>query len=306
MFSKVITFACAIACTAFCVRLNSQQNARAEYAKTELAAIATQSRLIKSEIVRAQETIPGAETESQTLKQSIAFLQKIEFIDATAPAKPGETEKKEADSLADQEQRARGYRAHLVSQYAPFYYRVGLTNEQIDQLETILTDHWQSTADITAVIEIQKMKDNDPSAIALRKSADSALHKAERKLLGKDGFQQLREYERSLPAREFTSSVAEQLYYTDAPLNAGQAAKLTQFLADNCTTYKNGGKVVMENIEWPSVLHSIETVLAPKQRTAFLNTYNITAILPQTVEAVGKRTAALFESLDTDPDSKGK
>jgi hypothetical protein len=116
----------------------------------------------------------------------------------------------------------------------------------------------------------------------------------------------LREYERSLPARDFTASVAEQLYFTDTPLKADQASKLTQFLADNCTPYKNGGKVVMGNTDWPTVLQNLGTVLTPKQFTAFLNTYNITSVMPQTAETVGKKTAVLFESLKTEPDSKDK
>jgi len=306
MISKIIVFACAIACTALCIRLNSQQHARAEHAEPELTAIAIQSRLIGNEIARAKKKLADAENESQVLKQSIALLQKIEFVDSTVQAKTEETAKKESDSIADQEQKARGYHAHLVSQYAPFNYRVGLTNEQIDQLEIILTDHWQSTADITAVMETKKMDDDDPSVIELHKSTDGALDRAEKELLGEDGFQQLHEYERSLPARDFVASVAEQLYYTDTPLTADQASKLTQFLADNCTPYKNGGKVAMDNTDWPAVLHDLGTVLAPKQCTAFLNTYNLTVVMPQTFETFGTKTAALFKSLKTEPDSKDK
>ena len=304
MISKIILFICAIACTALCLWQNVRQINRVDRVETERIAIASQDRQIMEALANTKAKLGASENEIPALKQSIALLQKIEFIDATLPAKPEETAKKEADSITEQEQKARGYRAHLVAQYAPFYYRTGLNNEQIDRLETMLTDHWQSTADIAAIAEEKKLKDEDSALADLRKSTDQTLNNAKIELLGEAGFQCLQDYERTLPARDFTAAVTENLYFTDAPLNADQAEKLTQMLADNSRSYQEGKKVDVTETDWGKVLEQMPSILSPKQRTAFSNSYNIFAGMPHSAEVFSKKFSKLFESLGTDPQKK--
>jgi hypothetical protein len=304
MFSKILLSAAAIACTVFCLHQNAQQNARTARAKAELSAIASQHLPMEKETTLARERLATAEQEITALRQSIALLERIEFIDATVPEKPEEAAKTETDSIAKQEQKARGYRSQLVSQYAPFYYRVGLSNTQIDRLEVMLTDHWQSVADIKAITETKKLEDDDPSALELRAKADQTLHNAEKELLGAESFQRLQDYERTLPAREFTASVAENLYFTEIPLNAAQAEKLTHLLTDNNEPFRKGKTFAMDETEWVKVREQIKTILSPKQYGGFLSTYNVHAVMPQCYESFAKKINSLDELFDTSSSKK--
>lgn len=295
MFSKILLFTAAIACTAFCLRQNAQQNAHTARAKTELSIIASQHLPVAKENSLARERLSTAEQEITDLRQSIALLERIEFIDATVREKPEEAAKTETDSLAKQEQKARGYRAHLVSQYAPFYYRASLSNAQVDRLEVMLTDHWQSMADIEAIVETKKLNDDDPSVQELRAKAEQTLHNAEKELLGEDGFQRLQDYKRTLLAREFTASVAENLYFTEKPLNADQAEKLTSLLTDNNEPYIKGKTFNTDETNWVKVREQMQSILSPMQYAGFLSTYNVHAVLPQCYESFSKKMNLLSE-----------
>lgn len=301
MFSKIILFTAATACTAFCLRQNAQQNARTARAQAELSVIDSRQPPAEKDRPFAKEKLAATEKEITTLKRSITLLERIEFIDATTTE---EIAKKETESIAQQEQKARGYRAQLVSQYAPFYCRAGLSNAQIDRLETLLTDHWQSRADIAAIIETKKLEENDASVSELRAKADQTLHHAEKELLGAEGFKRLQDYERTLPAREFTASLAENLYFTASPLNADQAEKITHLLTDNNEPFRKGETFNMDQTDWAKVLEQMPTILSPRQHDGFTSAYNVHAVMPQCVEASWKKLSTLSDLFDTKPSEK--
>jgi hypothetical protein len=230
-------------------------------------ALASQQRGSYAAIARADQELADRESARKQLEKDAASLKNIVMVDAPA-ASVQQEEKKEQESVLNQEQRARGYRSRLVAEYAPFYLKIGLSPEQIDRFETILTDHWQSTEDITAVAEAKGLADHDQSVAKLREQATTSLQQAETELLSEDGYRQLQEYERTLPVRALTASLAERLYYTDAPLNGAQAERLTQILAGASKSYGEGAVADPEQIDWPAVLTQVQGILAPVQRSA--------------------------------------
>lgn len=220
---KVIVLSVSSAVAAVCLWQNVRLSARTEQVMAAQAGVASDCRRLQVEIVRCRESRPVDRPLAPEVARIAACLKRIEFVDESKPLRADEVAKKEADSIAGQEQKARGYRSHLATQYAPFYYQAGLSNEQIDRLEMMLTDHWQSMADIRAVAESRRLADGDPVLKELRAKADQTLQEAEIALLGQEGFVKLDDYKRSLPARDFAATVAVNLYQTETPLTTAQA-----------------------------------------------------------------------------------
>jgi hypothetical protein len=243
-----------------------QQAARARKADEIRLALASRQRESYAAIARAEQELVDEERARKQLEKDAASLKNIVIVDAPAASVQKEA-KQEQESVLNQEQRARGYRSRLVAEYAPFYLKIGLSPEQIDRFETMLTDYWQSTEDLTAVAEAKGLNDQDPSVAKLREQATTSLRQAETELLSENGYRQLQEYERTLPVRALTASLAERLYYTDAPLNGTQADRLTQILAGASKSYGDGLAADPEQIDWPAVLTLVQGMLTPVQRS---------------------------------------
>jgi hypothetical protein len=243
------------------------QAARARQASTAQLALASQQSGSRAEIARAEQELADWEQARPQLEKEAASLRAIVIVNPRAA--PGEEEaKKEQASVLNQEERARGYRSRLVAEYAPFYLKLGLNPEQIDRFETILTDRWQSMEDIAAVAKAQGADGQDSSVEKLREQAEVNMRQAEKALLSETGYRQLREYERTLPVRALTASLAERLYYTEAPLNGAQAEKLTQILAESSQSYGEGIAADPEEIDWPKAMSQAQGVLTPVQLAA--------------------------------------
>ena len=243
------------------------QAGRARKADEIRLALASEQRESTAAIVRAEQELADGARARKQLEKDVASLKNIVIVDAPAVSVQQEA-KKDQESVLDQEQRARGYRSRLVAEYAPFYLKIGLSAEQIDRFERILTDHWQSTEDIAAVATAKGLGDQDQSVAKLREQATASLRQEETELLNEDGYRQLQDYERTLPVRALTASLAERLYYTDAPLNATQAERLTQILARASKSYGEGAAADPQQIDWSAVLTQVQGMLAPVQHSA--------------------------------------
>ena len=276
------------------------QAGRARKADEIRLALASEQRESTAAIVRAEQELADGARARKQLEKDVASLKNIVIVDAPAVSVQQEA-KKDQESVLDQEQRARGYRSRLVAEYAPFYLKIGLSAEQIDRFERILTDHWQSTEDITAVAEAKGLDDQDPSVAKLREQGTTSLRQAETEFLSENGYRQLQEYERTLPVRALTASLAERLYYTDGPLNGTQAERLTQILAGASKPYGDGAAADPEQIDWPAVLTQVQGILTPAQCSALQDKqqsilgqkrffewldYRMTAVLPDKAQKI--------------------
>ncbi|MFT3869654.1 MAG: hypothetical protein QM715_14455 [Nibricoccus sp.] len=301
---KTSIFLSCLSITAFCLWLNGREMTVTTRTLNRLADIGHQKKSLDEQTTIYREKLASIEKEITALNRSIALLMKIEFTEATAPVSKEEAARKESDSIAEQEKKARGYRAHLAAQYAPFYYRSGLNDAQIDRLEIMLTDHWQSLADIDAIMETQKLKESDLAVIRLRSKAEQTLNAAEKELLGEEGFKRLQDYERTLAARQFAASVAENLYFTDCPLKAEQAEQITKLLARHNEALRNNEPFDMDKTDWAKVLKGMKSILSSGQHEGFMNVYNAHAVLPQYGEEFGRKMSSLGDLFDAKPSEK--
>jgi hypothetical protein len=292
MISKTFVIALLASVVGFGLSWKSKSPARASSTVGNTVA-STQNSTIESDVTGLRKELDSLAQDRTRINSQMKVLQDVEFSDGTVPEKLEETAKKEASSIKEQEKKAREFRSGIVGRYAPFCYRAGLNAAQIDQLEMMMTEHWQDTADLKAIAELKKLKNDDAEVAQLRTKADDTLQKNEKALLGDGGFRQLQEFERTLPARDFVSAMATQLYHTNTPLTSDQAENLTNLLVDNNQAYTKGGKVDLAETDWQTVHEKLVTVIAPgKQSTAFENSFNLTSSLRKRSEEIGKKIEA--------------
>src|SRR5205814_5283202 len=116
---------------------------------------------------------------------------------------------------------------------------------------------------------------------AMRRQSDETMQAAERELLGEAGYQQLGEYERTQPMRDFVGDLAASLVFSGDSISAAQANQLTQILAEASETYRQGARApspwadlqgaifarqpARGSIDTEAVLARARTVLSPTQ-----------------------------------------
>ncbi len=148
----------------------------------------------------------------------------------------------------------------LRSRYGPFYRSQGLAPAQIERFEKVMSDYAASSVDVPAVAMAQGLEKSDPTVASLLRQADEEKTRALRDLLGAEGVEQLRAYERTRSVRDIANNLASELFYTDAPLTARQADQLT-LIADASRGEGRGP------VNWDFVVNEAQAqgVLSPSQ-----------------------------------------
>jgi hypothetical protein len=180
-------------------------------------------------------------------------------------------------------------RTNLALSYGPFFQALGLTPEQADKFKDLMTDHAGKILDLRLIALAQGSGEPEPANAALQQQADDQLRAAQSDLLGEAGYQQLQQYERTLPARDQANALAGALALTSTPLSAAQAEQITQIMANASSGYQNGGKAdlptpgnwefigplmlahktIEETVDWDAVLVQSHSVLSDAQFGVF-------------------------------------
>ena len=115
-------------------------------------------------------------------------------------------------------------KASVRFRFGQLYASLGLTTEQIDQFETLMSGAAATSGAFGP----------NGQQLALKAGPDipeeeivTRLHA----LLGEEGFQQFQKFGQVAPARDLTVQVASDLSFTDSPLTPQQAEQLQQILA---------------------------------------------------------------------------
>jgi hypothetical protein len=175
-------------------------------------------------------------------------------------------------ALTPERMRANTIRAWLQLRNGPLYVKLGLNTQQIAEFESLETEHWLRVEDIVATARAGSLRPSDPAIVALHKEESTRFNQAQKALLGESGFNNLREYQRTLPARALTSALAGNVFYSD-PLTPQQGEQLTRILASNSATYAKGDVARMADLESGITLAQAQTVLSPEQFAVFKRTY---------------------------------
>jgi hypothetical protein len=132
-------------------------------------------------------------------------------------------------------------RANMAQSYGAFWRSLGLSPDQIERFQGIMMDHDARMMDLDAAAQLHGPGKPDPAVDALRRETDDALRSAQLQLLGEAGYDQLQEYQRTLPVRTTVDGLAGSLALADLPLSPQQAERLVTIIANSSSTYRDGG-----------------------------------------------------------------
>jgi hypothetical protein len=132
-------------------------------------------------------------------------------------------------------------RIEIPQRFAAFVASRGLSQEQAQKLDAFEYAATERSLDIRASAQSQGLDQSDPAVLTLLNQSDEELRASLVNLLGEDGCSLLEDYQRTLPTRDFVSTMAGELAFTDSPLNAQQANQLVDELSAANTSYQKGG-----------------------------------------------------------------
>jgi len=161
-------------------------------------------------------------------------------------------------------------RSRLASEFGPFYVTQRLSPEQVEQFEVAMLRRQEQLMDLAAIGESQGAEGR--SAVAtlqkqIREENDAAL----RAILGAESLRQMQDYQRAASPRMFVKQLAGTAVVEGEPLNAQQAERLTQVLANASARYPTGGGADLRAIDWDAADAQAQSVLTPMQFELFKN-----------------------------------
>jgi hypothetical protein len=160
-------------------------------------------------------------------------------------------------------QEAEYLRANFVLRDGPLLQKLKFSPEQIRMYYELSLECFSPEV----VRQLQSESDNRGATKSPRGEAQA---KAELKeLLGSEGTQQLREFNRSATIRnQLIGALGGELAATGAPLSADQGDKLTQIFANASSAYQRGRFATLDTIDWDAALAQAPSVLSRVQLDA--------------------------------------
>ena len=242
-----------------------------------LAAAVQQRAKLVDKTRSAEERIATAERERAELQTTLDGLRAAQAA-ASAPAAKKSTPapvRPSMDELLAQEPKLQtlyltSQRAGLATRYGPLFEALHLTPEQIAQFEDLILKREENSMDLENAMQSLPGADNSRAAATLERQFAEENRSARIALLGTDGYQQLRQYERSLPVRSLiVDRLGGALAATATPLTARQGEQLTQVLANANSQYRSGGAAMKDTIDWDAVLAQAPGLLSATQLEVF-------------------------------------
>jgi hypothetical protein len=161
-------------------------------------------------------------------------------------------------------------RASVAASYGPLFRKLGLSPEQIDRLAVAMTKAEELKQDAAAIQRDRKLPADEPGLVALRQQATDELAATQLAVLGADGAEQLRQYQRTMPARAIVDRLAGAAVLAGLSLTANQADQLTQAMAHASSTYQGStAPADMARVDWDAVDAHAAKFLSPEQLALF-------------------------------------
>jgi len=125
----------------------------------------------------------------------------------------------------------KSYLAKLNVAYAPLFRQLGLTREQIDKLETLMTNAEASQQEIQASARFQGLAETDPQTTVLLEQQRAQLGAAEAEVLSPSQNQQFQQFSAAESAVPFVSTLSARAALAGAPLTDAQRLQLMPVVA---------------------------------------------------------------------------
>ena len=157
------------------------------------------------------------------------------------------------------------YRAGLANTYGSLYRSLGLSTAKIEQFEDSMTEYAEARLDLRAVVAADGLAGRSPEIQEIKSEADENLRVEQIDLLGDAGYEQLQQFERVLPVRNFAIGVPRFSGYPPEPLTETQTQQLTAILAGASKSYQTGGLATPDTVDWNTVLVQAHGILTEAQ-----------------------------------------
>ncbi len=237
----------------------------------ELRRIATAHAGTERGIMEAQEKITAAGRDEAALASALAEARRVPTTpDSSASAKPAAITGPDISLLMERDPQLRAlfirtFRANLALRYQVFYEAAGLSAEQIEKLETLLTEGEQDRIDLDFTARAGGMDKSSPEYLKLRKELRDRYTQEQLKILGEQGTRRLQQYSRIEPLIGFMNSVGTAVAQTSEPLTMQQMKPILEILAKADKAFRDGGKADPTTIKWEKALPEAKKILSPAQ-----------------------------------------
>jgi len=159
------------------------------------------------------------------------------------------------------------FRNSLRFSFGPLYRRLGFSPEQISEFEAALVEQKEAIGDVFNATRSQGLAYNDPVLAKLIAPAQQDAEEKLKTVLGEAGEIEFKAYKKTFNARPSVDALAAALYYTEAPLTAGQADQMVQLVAANIGkgSVAATGATNYAPIDWDKVTMQARTFLTTTQ-----------------------------------------
>ena len=140
---------------------------------------------------------------------------------------------------------------------------------QVEAFKTAMIAHFLRWSEIVDAGRGQGLATSDQNVWKeLGKKEEVQFRQEQREALGPAAFQQLRQFERTVPLKPVADAVAGATFDSPEPLTADRAETLVRVLANNSTRFKNGGQASLDDLDLSTALAQLEGALTPGQLAA--------------------------------------
>lgn len=126
-------------------------------------------------------------------------------------------------------------KAAIENRYGALLANLNLSPEQQEKLKTLLAERLRTSADVFDAARAQGIdpRENPDAFRKLMASARDEIESSIKATIGSPAYEQLQNYERTMPQRALVNEIQQRLSYSNSPLSAAQAEQLVQTLATN-------------------------------------------------------------------------
>ncbi len=157
-------------------------------------------------------------------------------------------------------------RSALTTKYGALYHRLGLATSEIERLETAMLRQQEQTMDLQA-LQKNASAETKQTLSEARNAAQSAYDDAVKGVLGPNGVQLLKDYERSRHLRSELLTLAGDCAASGVPLTPAQFHQLETIHIGASSAFKSGRQPELTNEEREAAQALSRDVLTPWQKT---------------------------------------
>lgn len=227
------------------------------------------TRRVAEIIRRADSRVADAENESIELRRRVETLRAHPQPAAQRAVPPNLVAWNQELMQADPKLQVLALRAGhaaLTTRYGALYSRLRLTAAQIEALETAMLRRQEQNIDLQA-LQKNASPETKETLAQLRKEAQTAYDDAVKGVLGPEGVQLLKDYERSSQLRSKLLTLAGDCAASGEPMTAAEFHQMEAIFTEASASYKRGRQPELTEQELNAAQASLGAILTPRQQT---------------------------------------